>query len=167
VVETDRPAVGFRPAADLQAIAAAVLARERARLAPLAGTAPGLELLLTGASSHPDLLTAGDIDLHLRVPATHWDPVVARLRDTYAVVLPEIWQDGFATFQVPGADPPVGIAATAIDGEHDVRFRSAWARLSAEPEARAAYNDLKRAHAGGSVDVYLAAKSAFFDRLVE
>jgi hypothetical protein len=101
------------------------------------------------------------------VPAAHWDVVVARLRETYAVVLPEIWQDGFATFELTGADPPVGIAATVIDGEHDRRFRSAWARLAADAEVRAAYNDLKRAHDGGSVATYRSAKSAFFDRLAE
>ncbi len=101
------------------------------------------------------------------VPEPHWAGVVDRLRGIYAVVLPEIWQDGFATFVVPDADPPVGIAATVLDGEHDRRFRSAWARLAADAETRASYNELKRAHAGGPEAAYSAAKSAFFDRLAE
>ena len=166
MVATDRGPVAFRPASELQATAAAVVDRERARLASLLALVPGTELVLTGASSHPDLLTAGDIDLHLRVPPGAWTEVVAMLRGTYAIVLPEIWQDGFATFEVAEAEPPVGIAATAIDGEHDRRFRSGWARLAADPAERAAYNDLKRAHAGGDDATYRAAKSAFFDRLV-
>jgi GrpB-like predicted nucleotidyltransferase (UPF0157 family) len=167
VVATDPPPVAFRPASELQATAAAVLERERARLASLLALVPGTELVLTGASSLPDLLTAGDIDLHLRVPAAAWEDVVPMLRETYAVVLPEIWQPGFATFEVPGADPPVGIAVTAIDGEHDRRFRAAWARLAADPAERARYNELKRTWAGGSESDYRAAKSAFFDRLAE
>ena len=165
MVATDRPPVAFRPAAELEATAAAVLERERARLASLLAMVPGTELVLTGASSHPDLLTAGDIDLHLRVPAAAWVDVVEMLRTTYAVVLPEIWQDGFATFEVPDADPPVGIAATAVDGEHDRRFRSAWSKLAADPTERERYNELKLAHAGGDDAAYRAAKSAFFDRL--
>ena len=148
-------------------MAAAVLERERARLASLLALVPRTELVLTGASSHPELLTAGDIDLHLRVPPGAWADAVAMLSATYAVVLPEIWQDGFATFEVTDAEPPVGIAATAIGGEHDRRFRSGWARLAADPAHRAAYNELKRAHEGGDEAAYLAAKSAFFDRLVD
>jgi hypothetical protein len=165
VVGTEGRPVAFRPASELAATAAAVLERERARLASLLGMVPGTDLILTGASSHPELLTAGDIDLHLRVPAAAWDDVVAMLRATYAIVLPEIWQPGFATFAVADADPPVGIAATAVDGEHDRRFRSAWAKLVADPAERAAYNELKRSHAGGAHATYRAAKSDFFDRL--
>ena len=165
MVETEGRPVAFRPASELAATAAAVLQRERARLASLLAMVPGTELVLTGASSHPDLLTAGDIDLHLRMPAAAWDEAVAMLSSTYAVVLPEIWQPGFATFGVPDADPPVGIAMTAIDGEHDRRFRSGWAKLAADPAERAAYNELKRAHAGGPEGPYRSAKSDFFDRL--
>jgi GrpB-like predicted nucleotidyltransferase (UPF0157 family) len=165
VVAPDRRPVAFRPAAELQATAAAVLERERARLASLLAMVPGTELILTGASSQPELLTAGDVDLHLRVPVAAWHEVVAMLRQTYAVVLPEIWQPGFATFEVPDADPPVGIAATAIGGEHDRRFRAAWSKLAADPAERTRYNDLKRASVGGSEADYRAAKSAYFDRL--
>jgi hypothetical protein len=160
---TDAP-VRFRPSAELAQTAARVLARERRRIGRLP---PGSELVLTGASSHPELLTAGDIDLHLRVPATEWRNLVERLRFVYRVVLPEIWQEGFATFEVAGGNPPVGIAVTAIDGEHDRRFRAAWARLAADAAARAAYNELKRTHDGGPEAEYRAAKSAFFDRLTE
>ena len=165
MVATDRPPVTFRPASELQATAAAVVERERARLASLLAMVPGTQLVLTGASSHPDLLTAGDIDLHLRVPPGAWDATITMLRGTYTVVLPEIWQAGFATFELPDADPPVGIAATAIDGEHDRRFRSAWAKLATDPAERDRYNELKRAHAGGGDAAYREAKSAFFDRL--
>jgi len=150
----------FRPASQLRDVARATLERERARLGPLV---PGGELVPTGASLLPDLLTAGDIDLHLRVPAADFDAVIAQLREVYAVVLPGIWLDGFATFAVPDADPPIGVAVTAIDGEHDRRFRRSWGRLAADPAARMAYNALKRAHEGGPVSGYLAAKSHFFD----
>lgn len=152
----------FRPASQLRDVARATLERERARIGPLV---PGGDLVLTGASSMPDLLTAGDIDLHLRVPAAEFDLAIERLRGVYAVVLPGIWRDGFATFAVPDADPPIGVALTAIDGEHDRRFRRSWARLAADESARMAYNAIKRAHEGRPESDYLAAKSQFFDAL--
>jgi GrpB-like predicted nucleotidyltransferase (UPF0157 family) len=141
--------------------AEAALRRERQRLATLA---PGSEVVLTGASSLPGTLTRGDIDLHLRVPPPAWAVTVAALSEAYRVVNPEIWTSTLATFGAPD-DDLVGIAATPVGSEHDVRFRAAWERLAGDAVALAAYNELKRSHAGGDLAEYLAAKGAFFERL--
>lgn len=148
--------VAWQRAADLLDAANAILAVERSRLAPL--LAPSTwELVLTGGSSVAGALTKGDVDLHLRVEAVGFVPCVAALRGIYEVVLPEIWQDTLATFEVPGAPLPTGVAVTPIGSAHDVRFRRSWELLAADPDLLAAYNAMKLA--GGD-------KSAFFDRLM-
>ncbi|WP_157973925.1 GrpB family protein [Desertihabitans aurantiacus] len=128
--------------------AAALLARHEV---------PG-ELVLTGGSSLPGLLTKGDVDLHLRVAPGELAAAVERLRTVAEPVHPAIWTDEFATFE--RREPPVvGIAVTVVGGEHDTRFVRGWARLRDDPAARHRYNELKR---GTDVE---AAKSAFFDAL--
>ncbi len=126
---------------------------------------PDGELLLTGAASLPDALTFGDVDLHLRVRPESFDATVEALRGVYALVHPEIWQIGFATFEIPGADLPTGVALTAIDGEHDRLFLGSWRRLASDRLLLTEYNDTKLRHVGGDPEAYRAAKSAFFVRL--
>ncbi len=140
------------------AFAEAVLRQESERLA--AAGVPG-ELLLTGGSSLEGLLTKGDIDLHLRVTAEQFAEAVERLSEVHDVVHPEIWTRQFATFERPG-QPPVGIAVTVIDSEHDRRFVRTWQRMRSDPAARETYNGLKRA--GGDVE---ERKSRFFTSISE
>ncbi|GAA0909489.1 hypothetical protein GCM10009557_84030 [Virgisporangium ochraceum] len=149
----------LRPADELLERAAAILADERARLAPLL---PPHELALTGGSSVPGALTKGDVDLHLRVDPAHFATTVAAARRVYRVVLPDIWTGTLATFEVPGAALPTGVAVTPVGSEHDVRFRVCWRLLSTRADLLAEYNAMKRA-AGADYEVR---KSAFFDRLV-
>lgn len=157
------PALAFRPARELRTAALAILRRERLRLAPL--LPGGSELRLTGATSLPDALTGGDVDLHLRVPGTAFDSAVGTLRGIYRVVHPEIWLPTLATFALD-APLPTGIAATPIGSEHDVYFTRSWQLLGSSPELLGEYNDLKRRHAGGEPRRYRAAKAQFFARLV-
>ena len=152
----------FDPARALLPRAVAVLEHQRA---VLHGVIDGT-LELTGGSSLAGALTGGDIDLHLRVPADSFAAAVAALRARYRVVHPEIWCETLATFEVPG-DGRVGIAVTPVGSEHDRRFTTAWATLRTDPTALAAYNAMKRAHAGPDEAGYLAAKAAFFDALAQ
>jgi GrpB-like predicted nucleotidyltransferase (UPF0157 family) len=153
----------FRFADEMLAHSLAVLERERERLRDVVSG----QLELTGGSSLPGALTGGDIDLHLRVEASAFAETVERLREIYDVVHPEIWSETLATFAGRDPDEDIGIAVTPIDSEHDRRFRAAWARLRSDPEVLASYNAMKRQHGGAEPAVYLAAKSAFFDRLAE
>lgn len=118
---------------------------------------PG-ELILTGGSSLPGLLTKGDIDLHLRVSAADFEPAVERLHGLADAVHPEIWTRTFATFE-RNDEPAVGIAVTVVECEHDIRFTRGWAHLARNPAARTDYNALKR-----TTD-YEVAKSRFFDEI--
>ncbi len=140
--------------------AQAILEREAQRLSDI----PGAILELTGGSSMTGALTGGDVDLHLRVPPQAFAAAVEGLSARYVVVHPEIWSATLATFEVPGNER-IGVAATPIGSEHDLRFRSAWQRLRADPAALGAYNAMKRAHADADEATYLAAKAEFFEDL--
>ncbi len=142
--------------------ARAILAIERRRLL---AELPGAELLLTGSSSLPGMLTRGDVDLHLRVPGGEFDRAVRLLSTMYTAVHPEIWTAGFATFETLAHDLPAGIALTAIGDEHDARFLQTWARLATDPTLVAAYNELKLAHEGSDAATYREAKRRFFDAM--
>ncbi len=139
-----------------------ILEEERERLRAIV---PDGELSLTGGSSLPDALTFGDVDLHLRVAAEAFDAASGALSAVYAVVHPEIWESDLATFEIAVAEPPTGIALTAIDGEHDRLFRRSWQLLAADPQLLDAYNEMKRRHVDVDPEAYRAAKSSFFSGL--
>lgn len=127
---------------------------------------PDAVLELTGGSSVAGAVTAGDVDLHLRVPPEQFAPTVETLRSRYAVVHPEIWCPTLATFAVPEVDGvEVGLAVTPIGSVHDRHFRVAWERLRGDPAALAAYNAMKARHADADSATYEAAKAAFFNEL--
>jgi GrpB-like predicted nucleotidyltransferase (UPF0157 family) len=157
---TDSPVALLR-SDDVLPLAARILELERAMLLP---ALPGAELLLTGSSSIPGLLTRGDVDLHLRVPAALYDAALDLLRDTCVPVNGQIWTDGFATFETHEHEVPTGIAVTAIGDEHDELFRRTWDRLRADPDLADAFNAVKQA-SQGDVTQYLAAKRRFLDNL--
>ena len=156
--------LAFRPARELLADAAAIAERERRRLARLV---PAGELVLTGGTSLPDALTGGDVDLHLRVPEADFASAVVALKRLYRSVHPEIWSRTLATFEVPEAPLPTGIAVTPMGSEHDVLFTRSWALLASDRRLLEGYNAMKRRHAGGSAEAYTASKAAFFAALME
>ncbi len=133
-----------------------ILELERSALAE--HDVPG-DLSLTGGSSVAGLLTKGDIDLHLRVRPEDFTVAIERLRILYRPVHLGIWTETLAAFERQGK-PPVGVAVTVIDTDHDRRFIAGWRRLGFDPVLRNQYNALKSA--GGD---YEAAKSNFFSRI--
>lgn len=127
-----------------------------------AANIPG-ELVWTGASSLPNLLTKGDVDLHLRVPAGTFDEVVTALDSFYPRASLHSWAPTLAVFDIPGRGLSTGLAVTPIGSEHDHRFTHTWHLLANDPALRAQYNALKQN--AGDPETYEAEKSAFFSRL--
>jgi hypothetical protein len=74
----------------------------------------------------------------------------------------EVWHDEGAFFTATDSDPPVEIALTAIGSLDDVHHGEAWDLIAADAALIERYNAMKRAHEGGSIDEYNAAKRAFF-----
>jgi GrpB-like predicted nucleotidyltransferase (UPF0157 family) len=160
--DTTRP-IRLRRASEIDGIEDAFEC-ERARLLALL---PAAEVLHTGGTSIPSALTRGDLDVQVRVAPADFVSARDKLSGAYASYQPETWTDEFATFVRADAQVDTGVALTAVGGEHDRRFLIAWRRLRSDPHLLADYNALKEAHAGSTDDdLYRAAKSAFFDRLV-
>lgn len=139
-----------------------IVSSERDRLTAV--HVPG-EIVLVGGTSVPGALTVGDVDLHLRVPASAaFTAVVTQLRNLHPVLSPEAWAPTLAVFAVAGP-VPAGLAVTPVGSEHDLRFTRCWQLLAADPALLAQYNAVKRSAVRTSA--YSAEKSAFFDHLME
>jgi len=84
------------------------------------------------------------------------------LSDLYQPLVPDAWHSEGAFFVAPDSHPVVEVALTVIGSTDDLHHGEAWDRIAADPELIERYNELKRAHEGGLLDDYRAAKRAFF-----
>lgn len=123
---------------------------------------PHLEVKHTGGSSVPRVLTAGDVDLQVRVEEEEFVPAREVLEELYEPLHPHAWSDESAYFQAPGSDPPVEVALTVKGTVDDYHHAEAWELMAADDDLRERYNDLKRAHADSDGDEYALAKREFF-----
>jgi len=122
---------------------------------------PGVEVRHVGGTSVPGLLTTGDVDLHVRTSADSFDAVRDVMCELYEPLYPDRWRES-AYFFDADSEPRVEIALTIVGNIDDLHHGEAWRRIAADPELIERYNALKRAHDGGSVDEYQAAKREFF-----
>ena len=122
---------------------------------------PEADVQLSGGSSIPGVLTAGDVDLHIRVEKEEFAPVRAVLEELYEPLHPHAWTDESAYFQEE-SDPPVEVALTVKGTVDDFHHGEAWEQMAADDDLRERYNDVKRAHAGGTDEDYAQAKKEFF-----
>jgi GrpB-like predicted nucleotidyltransferase (UPF0157 family) len=112
----------------------------------------------------PGVLTAGDVDVHVRVEKESFESALDALAGVYEPFHRDAWSSGeSAFFFAPEAQPPVEIALTVIGSRDDLHHGEAWDRIAADPSLIERYNELKRRHEGGSLTDYDAAKRAFFD----
>jgi len=116
----------------------------------------------TGGTSVPGLLTTGDVDVHVRVESQAFAAARDALCDLYDPHHREVWHAEGAFFVAAGAVPPVEVALTAIGSVDDLHHGEAWDRIGADRDLIERYNELKRAHEGGSEAAYDAAKREFF-----
>jgi len=123
---------------------------------------PDAEIRHTGGTSIPGVLTAGDVDLQVRVEPSSFEMARDALCKLYEPLHPDVWHSGGAFFIAPGSMPRVEVALTAVGGLDDLHHGDAWRQIAADQDLIDQYNALKREHEGGSVDDYLAAKRDFF-----
>ena len=155
--------VHFLPEEAFRANIESAWARESACLARLV---PSADLQHVGSTAVPGSLTKGDLDIQVRVRAEDFAAAERALGSTYGRNTGSSHLPGvFAAFERAGGPVSVGVQLTTIGSELDVfwRFREV---LLARPDLRLTYDALKRAHEGGAMDAYRAAKSALFDRLL-
>lgn len=123
---------------------------------------PHVEIKHTGGSSVPGVLTTGDVDLQVRVEEDEFAPAREVLEELYEPLHPHAWSGESAYFQEADSDPPVEVALTVKGTVDDFHHGEAWEAIAADDDLRERYNDLKRAHAGGTDEEYALAKREFF-----
>ncbi|MDR7039050.1 hydroxypyruvate isomerase/GrpB-like predicted nucleotidyltransferase (UPF0157 family) [Methylobacterium sp. BE186] len=121
---------------------------------------PGSAIEHVGATAIPLCLTKGDLDVAIRVRPEDFETCRRILAGRFAPNAGSVATPTFRAFADAGSDPSLGLQLVVRESEFDVftRFRD---RLRAEPGLVAAYNALKLRHAGGAMETYRAAKSAF------
>jgi GrpB-like predicted nucleotidyltransferase (UPF0157 family) len=146
---------------DLASDIDALLADLRRELAVLA---PGVVVEHIGATSMPDGLTKGDVDVNLRVEEDRFDHVVAALSTRFDVAQPQNWTATYASFSGTDRGVPLGIQVTVEGSDDDylVRLRDV---MRADPDMRAQYDEIKRANAPAGRNAYWRAKDEFLRRL--
>ena len=153
--------IELRPVKDLASDIDAVLADLRRELAVLA---PDVVVEHIGATSMPDGLTKGDVDVNLRVDQGRFDHVVAALSARFDIAQPQNWTGTYASFSDTCRGMPVGIQVTA-EGSDDDFLVALRDLMRDDPELRHQYDAIKRANAAAGRDAYWRAKDDFLRRL--
>jgi GrpB-like predicted nucleotidyltransferase (UPF0157 family) len=123
---------------------------------------PQVEVRHTGGTSVRGVLTMGDVDLQVRTDQESFGAARNALGELYEPHHPEVWHSEGAFFVAPGANPRVELALTVVGSLDDLHHGDAWRQIAADPDLIERYNAMKRAHEGGEVGDYDAAKRAFF-----
>jgi GrpB-like predicted nucleotidyltransferase (UPF0157 family) len=125
---------------------------------------PDCQIEHIGATSLPDGVTKGDVDINIQVPATTYASTVETLRRHYDVAQPGNWSETFASFSDPSRALPVGLQVTAIGSPDDflVPLRDL---MRADTDLRHEYERCKREAASLGPDGYWAAKDEFLSRV--
>jgi GrpB-like predicted nucleotidyltransferase (UPF0157 family) len=139
--------------------AARVFAEHRRRIQ---ARLPDVEIRHTGGTSVRGVLTSGDVDLQVRTDKPAFEVARDALSQLYEPFHLDVWHSEGAFYFAPGSQPAVEVALTVIGSLDDLHHGDAWLRIGADPWLIQQYNAMKRAHEGGSIDDYNAAKRAFF-----
>ncbi|HMG25407.1 MAG TPA: GNAT family N-acetyltransferase [Acidimicrobiia bacterium] len=152
--------IDLRPVGDLASDVEAVLADVRRELAAVA---PGVDVEHVGATSMPDGVTKGDVDVNLRVDGDRFDAVVVALSTRFDIAQPRNWSGTFASFSDTRRGVPIGIQVTVTGSDDDVLV-DVRERMRADPELRRHYDETKRANAQSGRAAYWHAKDEFLRR---
>jgi GrpB-like predicted nucleotidyltransferase (UPF0157 family) len=132
----------------------------------LAMLLPEAEIHHIGSTAVPGSITKGDLDIQVRVCASHFADADATLGNHYRRNLASTHTETFSSFKDDEADPPLGIQLTAINSPDDF-FCTLRDYLIANADVNEQYNDLKREFEGAAMDEYRTAKSAFLEALIK
>ena len=129
---------------------------------------PEAEVEHIGATAVPGVLTKGDLDLLVRVPAARFATAIPVLKERYEVHQPENWTSRFASFKAAAqGEIPVAVQLVAADSEEDRQLVGWRERLIADRGLLDRYNAFKRAQVGAGAEAYAEAKAEFINRQAE
>jgi GrpB-like predicted nucleotidyltransferase (UPF0157 family) len=148
--------------ADIAAAAFEIVADLEAQLRDLL---PTCQIEHIGATSFPDGVTKGDVDVNIRVSPGDFQRVIDRLRSTLPIAQPDNWTSTYASFSDASRALPVGVQVTVIGSPDDflVPLRDLMTR---DAELRSEYDRVKRNAAELGPDGYWTAKNAFLTKVL-
>jgi GrpB-like predicted nucleotidyltransferase (UPF0157 family) len=154
--------VALEPVAGVAIVAGAVVADVESSLRQLL---PDCQIEHVGATSMPDGVTKGDVDLSVRVSADLFDEAVDLLRGRFDIAQPDNWTATYASFSDQSLALPVGLQVSVIGSSDDflVPLRDL---MRSDAELRHQYDRVKRDAASLGPDGYWAAKNAFLEPIV-
>jgi GrpB-like predicted nucleotidyltransferase (UPF0157 family) len=126
---------------------------------------PTADIRHVGATAVPGCLTKGDLDIVVRVTAEDFKAADTALALRYARNDGSVRSTDFSALEDASDHPHLGIQLTAIDSPFD-SFHLFAEALRQSPQLVDKYNALKRAHDGGDMSVYRAAKDAFVEKVL-
>jgi len=134
--------------------------------AAIARLLPTADVQHIGSTAVPGSLTKGDLDLLVSVPSADFPGADAVLAQHYERNTDSTHDGVFASFKDDRADPPLGIQLTCDEKVRDefLLFREALRR---DGSLVSAYNELKRAHEGSSMQAYRRQKDTFIRRVLD
>lgn len=149
--------VALEPVADVAIVADAVVADVKPSLRTLL---PNCQIEHVGATSMPDGVTKGDVDLSVRVSADLFDEAVDSLRGRFDIAQPDNWTATYASFSDASRALPVGLQVSVVGSSDDflVALRDL---MRADSDLRHAYDRVKRDAAPLGSDGYWRAKNDF------
>jgi GrpB-like predicted nucleotidyltransferase (UPF0157 family) len=157
---TEEP-LELRTVASLGGEVELVLAELRRQLAEIARD---VRVEHIGATSMPDGITKGDVDVNLRVAPERFNSVIAALAARFDVAQPQNWTRTYASFSDTRGGLPLGIQVTVVGSDDDflVELRD---RMRGDSDLRRRYDAVKRANAPAGREAYWQAKNDFLRRL--
>jgi predicted kinase/GrpB-like predicted nucleotidyltransferase (UPF0157 family) len=157
----DMEPVPLTPTAALVAFADEIVAALERSLRELL---PACRIEHVGATSMPDGVTKGDVDINIRVSPNDFPRTVERLRAVFPVAQPHNWTESYASFSDTTRALPVGLQVTAIGSPDDflVPLRDL---MRTDAELRHRYERCKREAALLGPDGYWAAKNALLTEI--
>jgi GrpB-like predicted nucleotidyltransferase (UPF0157 family) len=126
---------------------------------------PACHIEHIGATSMPDGVTKGDVDINIRVSPDHFPGAVETLRSIFPVAQRDNWTATFASFSDSSRALPVGLQVTVLGSPDDflVPLRDF---MRSNAALRDEYDRCKREAASLGPDGYWEAKNAFLTEVL-
>lgn len=154
--------VYFKPSSDFSFLAHQVFEEQKLRINK---SLPYADVQHIGATSIPNSLTKGDLDIVIRVPAENFRSAIKTLKAIYKVNQPDNWSKTFASFKdIRNLGINFG-AQLVIENSQSDDFIKLRDILKNNSKLIQEYNAMKLKYEGKEMRTYQKAKAVFFQKI--